>query len=108
MTWLPLWTTPGGVQTFFKDNGDGTYTVWSTQENDPFLEQNARLRSLDDRGYTSKSKDIRREGSIPLGLIEKWKREEGVNVLHPSGHEFLKRRLNDSDFRALRTSEGTT
>lgn len=108
MTWLPLWTSAAGVQTYFKANGDGTYTVWSTQDNDPLLEHNAQLRGLDDRGYTSPSKDFRREGSVPLALIEKWKQEEGVNVLLPEGHDFLRKKLNDSDWANLRTSEGKT
>lgn len=105
--WQPLWKTPHG-EAFFRDNEDGTYTVWSTQENDPILEHNAVLRGLDDRGYTSASKDFRREGSIPMGLIQHWRETEGVNVLHPSGHDFLKKRLNDIDYRYLRTSEGKT
>lgn len=106
--WQPLMTSAAGVEYFFRDNEDGTYEVWSTQENDAFLEANARLRSLDDRGYTSASKDFRREGSVPMGLIQHWRETEGVNVLHPSGHDFLKKKLNDSDWSALRTSEGKT
>jgi hypothetical protein len=106
MTWQPLWTTAGGVSTYFKANADGTFTVWSTQENDPFLEANKTLQNQDD-GW-SPNRDFRREGSIPLNLIEKWKREQNVNVLHPSGHEFLKRKLNDSTYRHLRTSPGKT
>jgi hypothetical protein len=104
--WRPLWTTPGGTQVFLRDNEDGTYTVWSTQENDPFLERNKAMATHDD-GF-GPSRDIRREGSIPMGLIEHWKQTEGVNVLHPSGHEFLRRKLNDADYRHLRTSPGKT
>lgn len=106
MTWLPLWTDPSGTQTFFKDNQDGTYTVWSTQENDPLLDQNVAMQNHND-GWSA-SRDLRREGSVPMALIEKWKREENVNVLHPSGHDFLKRKLNDGDYWKLRTSPGKT
>lgn len=104
--WRPLWTTPGGVQTFIRDNEDGSYTVWSTQENDPFLERNKLLANEGD-GY-GPTRELRREGSIPMAMIEKWKQEEGVNVLQPSGHDFLRRILNDSDYRFLRTSPGKT
>lgn len=103
--WQPLWKTPHG-ETFFRDNEDGTYTVWSTQENDPFLERNKAMANHDD-GF-SPSRDFRREGSIPMGLIEHWKATEGVNVLKPEGHEFLTRKLNDIDFQHLRTSPGKT
>jgi hypothetical protein len=106
--WQPLMTSAGGVEYFFRDNEDGTYTVWSTQENDPFLERNKVLQNAGDRGYTSASKEFRREGSVPLGLIQHWRETEGVNVLHPSGHDFLRKKLNDSDWRGLRTSEGKT
>lgn len=106
--WLPLMTSAAGVEYFFRRNGEGDYEVFSTQENDPILEHNAQLRSQDDRGYTSASKDFRREGSVPLALVEKWKREDGVNVLHPDGHDYLKRKLNDYDFAYLRTSPGKT
>jgi hypothetical protein len=104
--WRHLWTTPGGTQAFIRDNEDGTFDVFSTQENDPFLERNKALANAGD-GF-SPSRDLRREGSIPMALIEKWKQEEGVNVLHPSGHEFLKRKLNDYDYSYLRTSPGKT
>lgn len=104
--WQPLFRSDTGTDYFFRDNEDGTYTVWSTQENDPFLERNKVLANAGD-GY-SPSRDLRREGSIPMGLIEKWKQEEGVNVLHPSGHDFLRRKLNDIDYQHLRTSPGKT
>jgi hypothetical protein len=104
--WQPLFASPSGVKYFFRDNEDGTYTVWSTQENDPLLERNKTLANAND-GW-SPSRDLRREGSIPMALIDKWKTEEGVNVLHPSGHEFLKRKLNDIDYQFLRTSPGKT
>lgn len=105
--WKPLLRSQAGVDYFIRDNEDGTFTVWSTQENDPLLEANKALANADDRGW-SPSKDFRREGSVPMGLINKWREEEGVNVLHPSGHDFLKAKLNDIDFQYLRTSPGKT
>lgn len=103
--WRPLWTTEHGAA-YVRDNEDGTYTVWSTQENDPFLDRNKAMANHND-GW-SPSRELRREGSIPMGLINHWKETEGVNVLHPSGHDFLKRKLNDIDYQFLRTSPGKT
>jgi hypothetical protein len=103
--WLPLWTAPNGTQTFFKDNLDGTYTVWSTQENDPFLEQNKAMANHND-GW-SESRDIRRAASIPLSLIEHWKQTEGWNPLDHNYHDRLKKRLNDGDYQHLRTAHWT-
>lgn len=104
--WQPLWSFPDGRAAFFRDNEDGTYTVWSTQDNDPILERNRAMANHND-GW-SPSRDLRREGSIPLALIEQWKREDGVNVLHRDGADYLKRKLNDYDFSYLRTSPGKT
>lgn len=104
--WQPLMRSESGIDYFFRDNEDGTYSVWSTQENDPFLDRNKAMANHND-GW-SPSRDLRREGSVPLGLIEKWKQEEGVNVLKPEGHEFLKRKLNDVEYQYLRTSPGKT
>jgi len=103
--WQPLWTTEHGAA-YVRDNEDGTFDVWSTQENDPFLERNRAMANHND-GW-SPTRELRREGSVPMGLIEKWKREEGVNVLHRSGHDFLTRKLNDIDYLYLRTSPGKT
>lgn len=102
MTWRPLWTNPNGSQAFFKEEADGTYTVWSTQENDPILEQNKAMANHND-GWSA-SRDIRRAGSIPLTLIEKWKNEEGFDALNPHHADKLKRKLNDGDWSHLRTA----
>jgi len=104
--WQPLFTSASGMEYFFRDNEDGTYSIWTRQENDEFLSRNRAMANHND-GY-SPSRELRREGSVPLGLIEHWKQTEGVNVLHPSGHEFLKKKLNDYDWSYLRTSPGKT
>jgi hypothetical protein len=100
--WVPLWESAGGTQTFIRDNMDGTFTVWSTQENDPILEQNKAMLNHND-GW-SESRDIRRAASIPLNLIEKWKREEGWNALDHNYFDKLKAKLNDGDYAHLRTA----
>lgn len=104
--WRELWRTPGGTTVYFRDLEDGNYEVWSTQANDPFLERNKAMATHND-GF-SPSRELRREGSVPLALIQKWKEDEGVNVLKPEGHEFLKKKLNDYDWSYLRTSPGKT
>lgn len=102
MTWRPLWKTEGGTEAFIKDNQDGTFTVWSTQECDPLLDQNKAMANHND-GW-SPSRDLRRAGSIPLNLIEKWKHEEGFDALNPHHADKLKQKLNDSDWAHLRTA----
>lgn len=103
-SWQPLWTMPDGRQAFFRDNGDGTYTVWSTQENDDILDRNKAMANHND-GW-SPTRELRRAASIPLGLMHQWKVEDGVDVLRAEGREFLKRKLNDIDYQHLRTAPG--
>lgn len=104
MTWVPLFTSPTGTEYYVRDNHDGTYTVWSTQDADPILDRNKAMYTHND-GY-SPSRELRRAASIPVNLIAKWREEEGINVLHPDHADALKRKLNDSDYLYLRTAPG--
>lgn len=107
LSWQPLWTLPDGRKAFFRDNEDGSYTVWSTQENDPLLDRNRAMANHND-GW-SPTRELRREASIPMGLINKWKQEEGWDPLRPDLYgDKLSRRLNDIDWMYLRTSPGKT
>lgn len=103
-SWVPLMTGPTGTQYYFRANGDGTYDVWSTQEVDPILDRNKAMYTHND-GY-SPSRELRRAASIPMNLIQKWRNEEGINVLHPDYADALKRKLNDIDYLYLRTAPG--
>ena len=55
------------------------------------------------------SGDMRHVASIPLVVVEQWIKEDGVNFMTLPRHEksiYLRRKLNDIDNRAWRTSEG--
>lgn len=104
--WIHMWTTPGGTQAYVRPDGEGGLILKEVQPIDMFLDRNKALATEND-GW-SDSRDFRREGSIPLWLAEKWKREENVDVFAPSGREFLTRKLNDGDWAHLRTSPGKT
>jgi hypothetical protein len=104
--WIHMWTTPGGTKAYVRPDGEGGLILREEQPIDMFLERNKAMANHND-GWSA-SRDFRREGSIPLWLAEKWKREEGVDIFHASGREFLKRRLNDIDYLHLRTSPGKT
>lgn len=104
--WMHMWTTPGGTRAYVRPDGEGGLILKEVAPLDPFLERNKAMANHND-GW-SPSRELRREGSIPLHLAEKWKREEGVDVFAPSGREFLTRRLNDIDYQHLRTSPGKT
>lgn len=53
-----------------------------------------------------KGEVYRMAATIPLGLIQQWRNEYGIDPLHPDNWNFLKKRLNDNEFRDLRVWTG--
>jgi hypothetical protein len=75
----------------------------SIQDVEPILERNKALR-----GEAQKSDWGRHIGTIPNVLIVKWMNEEGADVLRMGSEEFgafIKRKLDDPDWRHLRTDK---
>lgn len=104
MSFKPLYVTPTGIAKYWRDNGDGTSSVLSAQDVGSIIERNKAMANHND-GYTG-SREMRRVASIPLVLIEKWKREEGWDALDPDHSDKLMQKLNDPDYAFLRTAEG--
>ncbi|OFX05437.1 MAG: hypothetical protein A3E78_09490 [Alphaproteobacteria bacterium RIFCSPHIGHO2_12_FULL_63_12] len=102
MTWQPLWSDPSGTQTYMRENADGTFTIWSTKDNDPLLDLNKAMAN-ENNGY-SPSKDIRRIASVPLHFIQEYKDKTGVDLLNPHHDDARKRLFNDGSFAHLRTA----
>ena len=61
-------------------------------------------RHTADDGW-SPSRELRRVGSTPFGVYLQWL-AEGFDALDPNNTAELKRRLNDPDWRWLRTAPG--
>ena len=88
-----------GVRHEWLDNGDGTYTVRSSQDVEPLLERNKALANAND-GYTP-SREMRRLASIPNIVLMQWLAEAGsFEILRDP--EFLAKKLNDPDYAYLR------
>lgn len=101
---IPLFTSAAGITHALRPDGDGTYSVVSSFDCEPILDQNKAMANHND-GY-SPSREMRRVASIPLILIHKWLTEEGWNALDPACADKLKAKLNSSDFAYLRTAPG--
>ena len=56
-------------------------------------------------GVETKDKSMRKVASIPLIIIEKWKRELGVDIMNKDHMPKVKQLLNDPQYRYLRTHE---
>ena len=75
-------------------------TLHTVQDVEPILDANKELYKLDNRG------DIRRAARIPVVLIEKWLREEGIDVFNRDHYQAVARKLNSSEYLYLRTAPG--
>lgn len=74
-----------------------------TQDVEPILDDNKAMANEPQHG------DFRHIGSIPVVIIEKWMNEDGVNILAMGNEEFsafIERKLNDPDWRHLKTYSG--
>lgn len=94
----------GWVKTRFHREADGGFTLQSIQDVEPIIEQNKAFQNT-----PQKSDWGRHVASIPLVMIEKWGKEAGVNLLalpKDEFHRFIKRKIDDPDYRWLRTDGG--
>lgn len=92
-----------GRTTWIRDNGDGTMTARTDYDVTKALDANkAALASAS----TSWAGDWHHVGSIPLGLYHN--EQLGLAAAGRDGDRaYLKKILNDSDYRFLRTKGGT-
>lgn len=100
----PLLVTSTGARLSWRPEADGSGTVISRTDVAPILERNKRMATAND-GW-SRSGELRRVASIPFALIHKWLVEEGWNALDPACADTLRRKLNDPEWRHLRTAPG--
>lgn len=89
------------VKTSYHWGAEGL-TEYRVQDVEPIFERNKAQQNSGD-GWTP-SKDMRKVASIPVVIIEKWMREEGVNIFDPNHADAVKRLLNSNEYRYLRTA----
>jgi hypothetical protein len=87
-----------------------TTTISNTQDVDPIIEGNKALRGIDGLGQKQRKNDWWLVGRIPLMLIDKWLREDNLDVFRanhdPEMWRRLKRKLNDPEYAYLRPTQG--
>lgn len=94
----------GDVAHYCEPDGNGGLLIHSVQDIAPIIERNKVLQTYND-GY-SPSRELRRVASIPNALLLKWKNDEGWDPWDPACAAKLAQKLNDPDFRFLRTAPG--
>ena len=101
--WRTLGVRPGGLITQVRQTGEDEFQYRHSQDVTASLEHNKALRNTND-GY-SNTREFRRAAHIPPIVIEMWK-NEGVDIFNPDHANEVARRLNSSDWSALRTADG--
>ena len=97
------------TKTRYIQESDGKLTVNNSQDLNPLLKRNKELYNLND-GYTA-SRDMRRIASVPPIILQIWTKEyNGTNnwwaLPKETQQKIMKTKLNSSDFRYFKTSEG--
>lgn len=89
---------------FHYDEGKDTVTIETVADVEPVIENNKRLQNDGDGFFPGRNG--RRIATIPDNVVLLWMTKYGVNVYDKNHQPAVKRLLNSSDWRYLRTSPG--
>lgn len=99
-------STRDGVTTFFSyDEMTDTSIIRTHQDVGPYLERNKRLAN--EGRHRTADRFMELAATIPNNIAYQWMIDDGINWFALPKHEknkYLKRKLNDPDWRYLRTA----
>jgi hypothetical protein len=104
VTWRLLSADPNGVKRYARPDGNGGLEIKIEQDVTAALDAAKAMANHND-GY-NEARDIRRAAHIPDIVALKWLIEEGWWIHDPASADRLARKLNDPDWRHLRTAPG--
>ena len=92
---------------FNYDAAEEKIILHNTQDVEPLLKLNKQEFNGDSiyGGVETKEKSMRKVASIPLIIVEKCKRELGIDIMNKAHMPRVKQLLNVPDYRFLRTHE---
>lgn len=96
----------GAVEIFHYDHTNDTYTIQTVNDVSPVLERNKALYNDGTNGW-SKSREMKRIASIPMEVIMLWKTQYGIDIFDRNHDEGIRRLLDSSEWRYLRTAPGS-
>lgn len=100
----PIAKTAGGVNWEMAHDDEGNRIIRGVQDVYDLLEANKAMFN-ENAGWSKGEKFMRRAASIPANLRMKWLIEEGWDAWRPDLYDdMLTRKLNDIDYRHLRTA----
>ena len=92
----------GVTETFHST--DSGFVIQTTQDVEPILKNNERLRKEAGAGWKG---NWHHYASIPMTLVVEWRKElGGDDPLAPHNRKWLNNKLNSNEFLKLRTKEG--
>ena len=95
----------GGVDNFIYDEANDASIIQSSYDLTDILENNKKLYNDTNNGW-SLSREMKHVAEIPLAIAEKWLIEDGIDIMKKDHWGAIRRKLNDPEYRYLRTSSG--
>ena len=92
------------VTTFDYDAAEDQHVIGYTQDVEPYLEHNQRLYNSGHDG-TNADGSLREIAEIPPIIIHQWMLE-GISIFRKEDWPKIRQRLNDPEWRKLRTAPG--
>lgn len=92
-----------GLDIWWEDTPEG-FVLHYQQDAEPVIESN-KVKQSAGRAYYAADSEMWRVASIPIGIQYKWMIEDGIDVLNPDHWQRVQRKLNDPDWRYLKTAE---
>lgn len=94
-----------GITSYFHDHDDPEkFSISTEQDVTPFLEAN-KAKQNSGKDYWKSGGDFRHEATIPIGVQHLWLEKYGIEVWNPDHLPDVVKRLNDPEWRYLKTAE---
>ena len=87
------------------DHSTGVMHIQKVQDVEPILERNKALANTN-HSELGRKRSWWHCATVPNVVIEKWLSEEGINFYKKDHWPAVKRKLNDPEWRYLRTGSG--
>ena len=93
-----------GIKYEFIDGEGDSFHIRETQDVQPFIDHNKRLQNTG-KDYWRAGGDWRHEATIPLGVQMEWLTKYGIEVWNPDHQKAVVKKLNDPEWKYLKTAE---
>lgn len=94
-----------GVTTWFHADDNGDVHLEYVQDVEDILDWNVKQQNeVDAKGQIKEG--WWKYGSIPMSLVMKWQIEDGIDVFDPDHMPRVLAKLNNPDFKKLKTTSG--